>query len=216
MAFSTRAELRARLNEQLGTSDGNDKPWGSVDARNSAIRWALEQLEPSMMRFLEESITIAAGTREYTLTSAIAKVALVEVTDTNGHVRDRLNYRSITIDTDPPTTRLTFAQPLPTDWTLRVSGYAPHLSDLSAETTECDVPQELEWIVLLGATAELYRRRFHEWIDFEQYNASNPSTAIDPEVIYRAYTDALGRFEQAKRDHYRKVSMPRRARFARG
>jgi hypothetical protein len=216
MAFSTKQELRERLNEQLGIDDADERPWGTVEQRDSAVRWGLEQLEPAMMRLVEESVTLTSDTREYTLTSRITKVAYVEQTDSAGRVRDLTNYRSVVIDSDTPATRLTFGVPLDVSTTLKVVGYAPYVSDLSTDATDCDIPQDIEWIPLLGALAELYRRRFHEWLDFERYNASNPATTIDPEVLYRAYTDALGRFEQAKLDHYRKVSMPRRQRLARG
>lgn len=209
---STLAQLRARLNTQLGTSDGATKPWGTVTERNTAIRWAFEQLEPVMMRLVEESVTLAEDQREYTLTG-ITKVILVEQTFSDGSVQDVKNYRSWNVD---GTTRLTFAKSPNTSTTISVIGYQPYESDLQDDTDVCDLPVEYEWIPLLGATAELYRRRFHEWIDFERYNASNPSTAVDPDVIYRAYTDTMARFEQAKLDHMRKVAMPRRASFARG
>lgn len=217
MAFSTRAELRARLNTQLGIEDGDDKPWGDDDARDSAIRWGLEQLEPTMMRLLQEDVAVVEDAYEYDLTSAIQKVELIEVINSSGEtVRDVKNYRSWIVDLDAgPTCRIRLATPLPTSESLVVSGYAPYVSQLAADTTECDIEQTLEWIPLLGALAELYRRRFHEWLDFESYNSSNPSTVIDPQVLFRAYEDAMRRFEEAKLQHKRKVSIPRRVSLGR-
>jgi hypothetical protein len=212
MAFSTLAQLRARLNETLKTDDGADKPWGDIDARNSAIRYGFEQLEPTMQRFLQENVTVVDDAYEYDLVGGIRRVELIEqLTSAGATARDIKNYRAWVVDTDPPVCRLRFATPLSLQSSLVVSGYAPYTSDLTDDADLCDIEQRLEWIPLLGATAELYRRRFHEWLDFEQYNASNPSTTIDPAVLYRAYDDALRRFEQAKLDHMRKVSIPRRA-----
>lgn len=210
---STLGQLRARLNDQLGTDDATERPWGTVAQRNSAIRWGFEQLEPTMMRLIEEGVTPAADTREYTLASRITKIVLVEQTWASGKVLDVRNYRSWTVD---GATRLTLNQVPDSTTTLTVVGYAPYVTDLTADADACDLDPEYEWIPLLGALAELYRRRFHEWIDFERYNASNPSTNVDPDIIFRAYTDAMAHFEQAKLDHSRKVSMPRRASFERG
>jgi hypothetical protein len=210
---STLGELRDRLNDQLGVEDASEKPWGTVAQRNSAIRFGFEQLEPTMMRLITENLTPLTDTREYPLTSRITKVVLVESITSTGLAQDVKNYRSWTVD---GATSVVLAATPSIDSSLRVTGYAPYVTDLTADDDACDVPPDEEWIPLLGALAELYRRRFHEWLDFERYNASNPTTTIDPDTLYRAYTDAMARFEQAKSEHMRKVATSRRSSFERG
>ena len=209
--MSTLGELRARLNEQLGIDDGAEKPWGNPARRNSAIRFGFEQLEPVMQRLLEEPVTPATDTREYSL-STIDKVIAVEITNSAGNVSDVKNWRSWTV---AGTTKVTFAAVPNSDASVKVIGYKPYTSVFAADNPAADIEESLEWIPLLGALAELYRRRFHEWMDFERYTASNPTSVVDPDTIYRAYTDAMARFEQAKLDHMRSVAAARRASFVR-
>jgi hypothetical protein len=217
MAYLTLAELRARLNLELGTTDGSTEPWGDRDVRNAAVVHGFERLEPGVMRLLQESFPAQDDQLEYDLDSGIREVQLIEVTDSAGNVKDIKNYRAWLVSgvgTRAMTCRIRLARPLSADLTLTVTGHAPYETELS-ESVACDMETRYVWIPLTWARAELYRRRFHAWLDFERYNAENPSTAIDPGVLFQAYQDSARLFEQAKAEHAKSVSIPRRARLAR-
>lgn len=215
MAFLTLAQLRARLNADLGCDDGSTEPWGDRSVRNGAIVHGLERLEPGVMRLLQEDVAVVTDALEYDLTSGIRDVQLIEQTWTTGVVRDLKNYRAWLVQDDPPVCRLRFAAALDDTSTLTVTGHAPYASQLSGESDACDIETRYAWIPLTWARAELYRRRFHRWLDYEQYNAENPSTTIDPATLYQAYQDSARLFEQAKAEHAKAVSIPRRARLGR-
>jgi hypothetical protein len=214
MAFETLADLRARLNADLGVSDGSTEPFFDRTVRSAAVRSGFERLSPTMSRFLRETVTITDNTREYDLAS-ITDVQAVELIATTGVVRELSNWRAWGFQEDEPLTRLTFAASLNTSDTLRVTGYRPYVSTLVADDDDCDLAPELTWIPLTWARAELYRRKFHEWLDFKGYNAGNPSTTLDPATLYQAYQDAARLFEQAKVEHGNAVAAPHRARLTR-
>lgn len=214
MAYSTRAELRAKLNVQLGIVDGQATPWGDRDARNSAIEYGFEQLEPMMMRLTQESVTILEDTYEYDLATVrtVELIERVDISSTPRVIDTMRNYEAWVLDDDDSTCRLRLTAQLPLTEQLVVTGYAPYLAAFPADATECDIEPRLEWIPLIGAVAELYRRRFHVWLDFEHRQLDNPVTAVDPDTLYRAYSDAQTRFERAKADHVRTLTRAKRAR----
>jgi len=215
MAFRTLADLRARLNTDLGIVDGDTKPFGDEEVRNAAIRHGFERLWPTMKRLVQETVVLTTKTYDYDLTT-VQEVVLIEQLDSSGYtVKDIKNYRSWVVDDDPVACRLRLPNAQDTTQSLVVSGYAPYISDLTANADSIDLQERLEWIPLTGARAWLYRRRFHEWLDFEQYNAENPSSVIDPATLYQAYQDSERLFETAKVDHAAAVSMPKRARLER-
>ena len=214
MAFLTLAQLRARLNQDLACADGSEQPWGDRATRNGAIRSGFERLEPGVMRLIQEDVP-TTDSLEYDLTSGIRDVELIEQVHSNGQTRDIKNYRAWLVQDDPPVCRIRLASPLSTDSGLVVTGHAPYISELSAEADACDMEARYVWIPLMWARAELYRRRFHLFLDYEQYNAENPTTTIEPGTLYQAYQDAARLFEQAKSEHSKAVSIPRRARLGR-
>jgi hypothetical protein len=213
MAFETLAELRARLNADLGVTDGSTTPFYDRTARSAAIRAGFERLGPQMRRFRREDVTLT-GARELDLVT-LTDVQVVEVIDATGYARELSNWRAWVYQEDPPVARLTFAVPPGATNTLRVTGYADYTAALVADTDACDLAPGLTWIPLTWARAELYRRRFHEWLDFEQYSADNPATTLDPATLYQAYQDSARLYEQSKAEHGDAVTTAHRGRFTR-
>ena len=101
MAFLTLAQLRARLNLDLGVADESTKPWGDETVRNEAIIDGFERLWPSMRRMREEQLPYEAGKQTYEL--ELKDVQLVEVAASDGIIRNELkNWRNFAVDDDPP------------------------------------------------------------------------------------------------------------------
>ena len=214
MAFETLAQLRARLNTDLGVADGATLPWGDATVRNAAIREGFERLWPQMKRLRTESQTYVAGQQLYTLTSVI-DVQLVEVKSSDGIVyKDLKNWRNWVVDDDTPVTTFRLSSGIAeTGATLEFTGYAPYESDLTSDTDACDLDGRYTWIPLQGARSYLYRRKYHEYLDYQQFANINRENDTTPQTLFAAYQDAENRFEHAVATHAAQVSMPRRARM---
>lgn len=213
MAFKTLLELRTRLNLDLNiANDADEKPWGGVDVRNLAIKDGFERLWPEMRRMREETVTYEGGKQTYDLT--LKDVQLVEVQSSDGVIRNELkNWRNFAVDDDPPryTLRLSSAS-APTGSELIISGYNPYVSTFADDAAECDLEDRLVWIPLTGARAWLYRRRYHEFIDYEQHANLNRDNAMDPPTLFQAWQSTEAAFVQALAENRHEVSYSRRSR----
>lgn len=213
MAFQTLLELRTRLNLDLNVANDTDtKPWGDETVRNEAIRYGFERLWPEMRRMREERLAYDTPKQNYDLT--LKDVQLVEVESNDGIIRNELkNWRNFAVDDDPVryTLRLSSAAGQ-TGSTLVVSGYVPYVSEFADDSAECDLEGRLVWIPLLGARTWLYRRRYHEFIDYEQHANLNRDNAMDPPTIFQAWQTSEAQFMQALAEHRHEVSYSRRSR----
>src|SRR5262245_62017039 len=169
-----------------------------------------------MKRMQEERATYDVGKQVYVLTT-IEDVQLVEVEASDGIVHSELkNWRNWVVDDDPPVTELRLATGVgQTGSTLVISGYHSFKSALNVDADACDLAENLVWIPLVAARAFLYRRRYHEFLDYEQYANLNRANAIDPPTLYTAYQDAEGSFMRAREENAAEVSLPRKARMSR-
>lgn len=214
MPYQTRLQLRTRLNLDLGLSDDTaEKPWGDEAVRDEAIRDGFERLWPQMRRMQDETQDYENLKQTYDLTK-VKDVQLVEVVSSDGVIRNELkNWRNFAVDDDPVryTLRLSSAS-APTSTELHISGYAPYFSQFTDDADPCDLEDRLAWIPLVGARAWLYRRRYHEYLDYEQHANLNRVNAMDPPTLFTAYQDAEARFQQALEEHHYEVSYPRRSR----
>ena len=214
MAFQTLLQLRTRLNIDLGlTDDTAATPWGSEAVRNEAIRDGFERLWPAMRRMREERQDYDATKQVYEL-AEVKDVQLVAVESADGIIRNDLkNWRNFAVDDDPVryTLRMSTATGI-NGGVLVISGYAPYKSFFSGDADQCDLTDRLCWIPLLGARAWLYRRRYHEFLDYEQHANLNRDNAMDPPTLFNAYQDAEAMFQQALEQHRYEVAYPRRSR----
>lgn len=78
-----------------------------------------------------------------------------------------------------------------------------------------DLPERLAWIAVAGARAYLYRRRFNQFIDFEQMQVTNRDNATRPNELFAMYQDAERIFEKALDEHRRSMSLPKVTRIRR-
>jgi hypothetical protein len=78
-----------------------------------------------------------------------------------------------------------------------------------------DVPERFAWILVAGARAELYRRRFNQWVDFEQHQVQNRDNATSPSELFAMYQDSERIFERAIEMHARRLGLPKTSRLRR-
>jgi hypothetical protein len=219
VAYSTLEDIRTDLlNPDLGiTDDTAAKPWGDETVRNEAIRDAIRRMWPRMARLLRESVTIQASVVDYALTS-IRDLETIEVSDSNGHVRREVrNFRTwVDRSDDPPVGRFL----LPVGWkagtteTIQAIGYAPYAVP-SADDDEVDIDPSLLWIVVYGARAYLYRRRFNQWVDYEMFANVNRDNATTPSELFAMYQDSERLYQVGLEENGRDLALARSARLRR-
>jgi hypothetical protein len=200
VAFSQLLGLRLRVNSALGlASDTDDQPFGAVADRNEAIRLALATLWPTMARLQRETLTIVAAQFDYTLTT-LKDVQSIEVVDTTSlDVVDMIKTFRVIQDeaVEPATIRIRFEAIPRTTTSLRVIGYAPYTSNLVADGDFCDLPVRLEYIVVLGATANLYKRKLNQRMNFQQHAVASRENDVTVNEMLSAYTLVKREYDQA-------------------
>jgi hypothetical protein len=167
-----------------------------------------------MKRMRTETETYTANQQLYPLT-IVQDPQLVEVMSSDGMVYKELkNWRCWTLDDDPKVVQLRLASPVAeTGASLVIHGYTRYKSYMTGDSDTCDLADELTWIPLQGARAYLYRRRYQEFMDYEQFANLNRDNDMDAGTLFAAYQDAEGRFQHALATHATEVSIPRRSRM---
>lgn len=210
MAFSTLNSLRAQLNTELARTDASTTPWGSDTDCNTFLQWAFKRLWPRMGRLVRETFTPTDTTAQYTLTS-VEDVSYLDVLDANSLPADRIVSWDLIVDesADPVVRRLVVPL-LDTSTTVRITGYARYKVPASGADT-CDLPTNLEHVVIAGGRAYAYKRRLNEYVDFKNRQGANPVTAVDEERIQRMFLSAEAEFEQLMKENQRNLVTPKRA-----
>lgn len=221
MAFKDLDGLRtAKLNPDLGIASGDDaeaEPWGDTTVRNTAIIDTISRMWPRMALHVVESLTIVTDAVEYNLTT-IEELIGIRVKNSSGQVYKEIkNFRSW-VDRSAATpvgkVLLSISWSAGTTETLEAEGYRPFTVPATGSDT-LDIPPEWEWIVMNGARAYLYRRRFNQWVDFEGYQATNRDNATSPSELFSMYQDAERQFESALDTHGRRTTVAKTARLRR-
>jgi len=224
MAFKTLAEIRTELvNVDLGLLEDTDDRFGDVTARNVAITDAFRRLWPTMARLVREDVAIEDRAVDYTL-ATIRDLLTLEILDSEGIVvKEERNWRTwVDEQGDPPTVRLLKNR----GWSaqagisVRAVGYTPYQAPYEYDSeglveVPCDLEERLLWIVVYGARAFLYRRRFNQWVDFEQHQVQNRDNATSPSELFSMYQDSERQFQQGIADHGRTLVLPKTARLRR-
>ena len=219
MTFSTLDGLRTgRLNAALGLSSDSDDSFGSTTYRNNAIKVALAQLWPRMARLQRETLTVVDSTFDYDLTK-LREVQAIEVVGVDSSdVYERIGSWRLIVDeaADPRVPRIRFdAMPLAADATLRLVGYAPYKSEFASGSTSSDIPPDCEWVVILGAQAELYRMKLNQRLNFQAHAVANRDTDTSVTEIVAAYQLVRREFNDAVDAHPRQFIAARTDRTTR-
>lgn len=232
--MSTLTVLRTSyLNVELGLDDDSDNRFGTTAVRESALQNAFRRIWPRMARYGRETITLtetegvvsygsgyiaydgawsggaagSVGTYVYELTE-LKEVLYLELLDPSGVPVAKLdNFR---VDTEDSTVRLLLAVAPSTGLTCYAYGYAPYTVP-STGSASSDLPADLEWIIVQGARAELYRRLLNQFAVYERHENENRRTSLAADQMIGMAREAERMFQEGIALNRRKVAVPRRA-----
>lgn len=214
MAYTTLGNLRAALNTDLGRTDGTSAPWGSNTDCNTFIADAIKRLWPRMGRLTYQDLTPVALQEEYTLTSIRDVVRIEIIGSSSARLFDLKNWRVWTDETSASLARkIKFpGLAIDTSTTLHVVGYQPYANiDTSNDANQSDFQSELDHIIITGARANAYRRRFNTFMNFEQHVLEDPTTRTGLNEYLQAYLSARAEFDQLISEHPRDQAAGKRA-----
>jgi hypothetical protein len=166
---ATLAQLRAKLNGEIGvTSDGDTVPW-TTTVRNTAIGDGYADLwRQGVWKPLRQDITADSDLFVYTLTS-IRRVGRVEVLDSSGAYNGRAIGRAE--DDGAGALQLVLPTPVATGYTIRVYGWTAYKSVFSSDSDTDDLAAEYNRIPLLKAKAILYRQQLGQFARYGERQA---------------------------------------------
>lgn len=195
------------LNVELGLDSDADDRFGTTAQRNYAITEAFRRIWPRMARLTDETITVVLDETEYTL-STLRQVEYLELRNEDDAFVTRLNdWRVWTEDT---TTQLLLPFAVDTRLSLVAVGWAQYTIPSSGSSTST-LPADLEWIIVQGARALLFRRLLNRFVTYERHENENRKTFLTVEQIIAMEREAEGMFQAAINDHRRSIAVPRKA-----
>ncbi len=205
--MSTLTVLRTSyLNVELGLDNDSDNRFGDTATRESALQNAFRRIWPKMARYGRETVTLADDTYVYTLTE-LTEVQYLETLDSDGIPQGRIdNFR---IDTEDTTVRLLLHTALDDALTCYAYGYAPYTVPASGAASS-NLPTDLEWIIVQGARAELYRRLLNQFVVYERHENENRKTFLTPDQLIGMSREAEAMFQSGIQNNRRKVAVGRR------
>jgi hypothetical protein len=171
---TTLANLRAKLNGEIGVAtDADATPW-SVAVRNNAIADGYAALwRVGIWRPLKQDFATVTDQWVYPLTS-IRRLDRLEVLDTTSRVLERPRGVIEPDDTTNETYQLRLSSPLASGYTLRVRGYTAYVSTFANDAAVDDLPAEHNRIPLLKAKAILYRVALGAFARYGERQAAPP------------------------------------------
>lgn len=209
---TTLANLRAKLNGEIGVdADADTLPW-STTVRNNAISDAYAELwRVGVWKPATQSISTTNTTWIYALTSMRA-VYRVEVLDTSNYIIDQ--YPATVEDDGSGGYQLVLPVPTATGFTLRVRGWQPYVSTFANDSASDDLPSEYNRIPLLKAKAILWRQQLARFIRYGERQNVPPEMNVTVDQLLAAIAAAEREFEvEAKRlaNRRQRVMYPSRA-----
>lgn len=179
--MTTLANLRAKLNDEIGVAtDAETSPWTQAQ-RNAAISEGYAELWRSgVWKDAKQDISTVNDTWTYALTS-IRRLYRMELRDSAGRVLEQPRGIIEPDGTGTGAYQLRLAYPIDSGFTLRVIGWAPYVSTFANDSANDDLPAEYNRIPLAKARAILYRQqlsRFARWGE-AQALASPMNVSVD-------------------------------------
>lgn len=167
--MATLAQLRAKLNGEIGvTTDAETVPW-TTTVRNTAITDGYADLwRQGVWKALRQDLTADSDTYTYALTS-IRKVNRIEVLDSSGALNSTGIGRAE--EDGAGALQLVLPTPVATGYTIRVYGWTAYKSQFSGDADTDDLAAEHNRIPLLKAKAILYRQQLGQFARFGERQA---------------------------------------------
>jgi len=153
--MTTLADLRAKLNGEMGVaSDGETEPW-STTVRNTAISDGYAELwRVGVWKTTTQSLATASSDWTYALT-AIRRLDRLELLDSSSQVVER--PRGMVEEDGAGGQQLRLVAPVSEGYTLLVRGWSPYKSVFSSDSDPDDLPPEHNRVPLLKAKSILWR-----------------------------------------------------------
>ena len=179
--MTTRADLRAKLNFELGVDDDTEtKPWSQA-FRNSAISDGYAELwRQGVWKPVTQTVATVDQQWSYAL-SSIREVWRVDLTDSASQLLDVPPY---TVQDDGSGAwQLYLGTPLVSGYSMVVRGWAPYKSVFTNDADTDDLPAEYNRIPLLKAKAILYRAQLSRFARYQERRAIDPAMNVSVDQL---------------------------------
>lgn len=197
--MATLAQLRARLNDEIGVaSDAETAPW-STARRNQAIADAYAALwRVGVWKDAKQDLTTVTNQYVYALTS-IRKLNRLELLDSSSRVVEHPKGIVEPDGAGAGTYQLILTSPIASGYTLRVRGWAPYASTFAGESSTDDLPAEHSRLPLLKAKAILYRQELSRFMRYGESQVLEPGMNISMEGLLAGIAQAEREFADETR-----------------
>ena len=197
---TTLADLRAKLNDDIGVIvDRDTSPW-TVAQRNQAISDGYAQLWRSgVWKDAKQDITTVTDTWAYALTS-IRHAYRIELLDSAFRVLELPKGMIESDGAGAGTYQIRLVRPLASGNTLRVIGYAPYKSVFADDADTDDLPAEYNRIPLLKAKSILYTQQLAKFIRYGEAQSIRPAMNVSADVMLGLISAAEREFAAETRD----------------
>lgn len=196
---TTLADLRAKLNDELGVlSDTETAPW-SVAQRNAAIGEGYAALwGAGVWNDIKEDIATVDGQWVYAL-AAIRKPYRMELLDSSSGVSGMPRGIVEPAGAGDGTHQVRLVNPVGGGYTLSVRGWAPYVSVFASDDAVDDLPAEHNRLPLLKAKAILYRQQLSKFFRYGERQAIAPAMNVSSDVLLSGIAAAEREFEEMAR-----------------
>ena len=196
---TTLADLRAKLNDELGVlSDTETSPW-SVAQRNAAISEGYAELwRAGVWKDATQDLPTVTSQWVYALTG-IRKLYRLELVDATDRILEMPKGIVEPDFTGTGAFRVRLQNPLSGGNTLRALGWVPYKSQFLDDTDTDDLPAEHNRIPLVKAKAILYRQALSKFMRFGEAQSLTPSMNVSQDGLIAGIAQAEREFAELTR-----------------
>lgn len=209
---TTLANLRAKLNGEIGVvTDGEASPW-STTVRNNAISDGYAELwRQGVWKPVTEDLAASSTAYTYPLTASLMrKLRRVDLIDSSGYTCGTAAGR---IEDDGlGGYQLVLPTPVADGYTLRVWGWTAYKSQFASDYDSDDLAAEYNRIPLLKAKAICYRQQMAMFARYGEHQAIPPEMNLTVDQVIALVTAAEREFIDSCRSlsgHRVRVGHPR-------
>ena len=197
--MTTLANIRAKLNDDMGiATDGDTVPW-TTSQRNNAISDAYADLwRAGVWKDAYQDITTADDTWTYALTS-IRKLYRLEALDSSGRITGLPRGIVEPDGSGAGTYQVRLTTPISSSLTLRVRGWAPYKSVFSGDADTDDLAAEHLRVPLAKARAILWRMALAKFAKYGERQAIAPEMNVTMEGILALIASAEREYQDLTR-----------------
>lgn len=176
--MTTLAQLRSKLNDELGiTVDADESEW-TLALRNNAIASGYAALwRAGVWKPAKQDIATVADQWVYALTS-IRQLERLEVLDSSSRVIELPRGIVEPDDVTNETYQVRLLSPLASGFTLRVRGWTAYISTFAGDSSNDDLPAEHNRIPLLKAKSILWRKSLGNFARYGERQAAPPEMNV--------------------------------------